>query len=141
MAKWCGRCEQNQTTCRDRWSIPLGRIHSNLRISVTDRCNIRCFYCMPNENVQFKPREEILTFEEITRLVRVMVQLGVNRLRITGGEPLVRTGLPKLVRMLSGIPDLEDIAMTTNGILLAGHAQSSEGGGSTPGEHQPGRPE
>src|SRR3954464_9199686 len=96
-----------------------GRIHTSLRISVTDRCNIRCFYCMPNENVRFRPRDEILTFEEIARFVRVVAQMGVHRLRLTGGEPLVRTGLPRLVRMLTAIPNITDIALTTNGILLA----------------------
>jgi cyclic pyranopterin phosphate synthase len=65
----------------------FGRVHTSLRISVTDRCNIRCFYCMPNENVRFVPREELLTFEEITRFVRVVSQMGVRRLRLTGGEP------------------------------------------------------
>src|SRR5438067_10759920 len=79
----------------------LGRTHTSLRISVTDRCNIRCFYCMPNENVRFRPRHEILTFEEITRFVRVVAQMGVHRLRLTGGEPLVRTDLPRLVRTLT----------------------------------------
>src|SRR4051794_35697197 len=71
----------------------FGRVHTNLRVSVTDRCNIRCFYCMPNENVQFKPRSEILTFEEIARFVRVAGELGVNKVRLTGGEPLVRQDL------------------------------------------------
>jgi cyclic pyranopterin phosphate synthase len=95
-----------------------GRTHTSLRISVTDRCNIRCFYCMPNENVRFRPREEILTFEEIVRFVRVVSQMGVHRLRLTGGEPLVRTGLPNLVKMLAALPGVDDLALTTNGILL-----------------------
>ncbi len=99
----------------------LGRVHTNLRVSVTDRCNIRCLYCMP-EHVQFMPRAEILSFEEIERFVRVAAQLGVNKLRLTGGEPLVRHDLPKLVEMLAKISGIEDIALTTNGILLAGHA-------------------
>jgi cyclic pyranopterin phosphate synthase len=94
------------------------RVHTSLRISVTDRCNIRCFYCMPNENVRFRPREEILTFEEITRFVGVVAQMGVHRLRLTGGEPLVRNDLPRLVQMLAAIPTINDIALTTNGILL-----------------------
>jgi cyclic pyranopterin phosphate synthase len=97
----------------------LGRIHNNLRISVTDRCNIRCFYCMPDENIRFKPRDEILTFEEIVRFTRVAAQQGVNKLRITGGEPLVRARLPELIRQLAEIPNIDDIALTTNGILLA----------------------
>jgi cyclic pyranopterin phosphate synthase len=96
----------------------LGRVHTSLRISVTDRCNIRCFYCMPNENVRFRPRHEILTFEEITRFVCVVSQMGVRRLRLTGGEPLVRAELPRLVEMLAALPGIDDLALTTNGILL-----------------------
>ena len=96
----------------------LGRTHTSLRISVTDRCNIRCFYCMPNENVRFRPRDEILTFEEITRFVSVVAQMGVHRLRLTGGEPLVRADLPRLVQMLAAVPGIDDLALTTNGILL-----------------------
>jgi cyclic pyranopterin phosphate synthase len=96
----------------------LGRTHTSLRISVTDRCNIRCFYCMPNENVRFRPRHEILTFEEITRFVRVVAQMGVRRLRLTGGEPLVRADLARLVQMLAAVPGIDDLAVTTNGILL-----------------------
>ena len=99
----------------------FGRVHTNLRISVTDRCNIRCFYCMP-ENVRFKPRDELLTFEEIARFVRAIVPLGISKLRLTGGEPLVRAGLPTLVRMLAEIPGIKDLALTTNGILLAEQA-------------------
>ena len=99
----------------------LGRRHSNLRISVTDRCNIRCFYCMP-EQVQFLPRAELLTFEEIVRFVRAAATLGVNKLRLTGGEPLVRAHLSELIRQLAGIPEINDIALTTNGVLLAEHA-------------------
>ncbi|MCA9178444.1 MAG: GTP 3',8-cyclase MoaA [Planctomycetales bacterium] len=101
----------------------FGRRHNNLRISVTDRCNIRCFYCMPNEDVQFKPREEILTFEEIERVVRVAAGLGVDRVRITGGEPLVRSGIDRLVAQLSVIPGIRDLAMTTNGLLLEQYAR------------------
>ena len=99
----------------------LGRRHNNLRVSVTDRCNIRCFYCMP-EQVQFLPREELLSFEEIVRFVHVAASLGVNKLRITGGEPLVRAHLSELIRQLAGIPGIDDIALTTNGILLAEQA-------------------
>lgn len=99
----------------------FGRIHSSLRISVTDRCNIRCFYCMP-ETVQFLPRKDVLTFEEITQLVQVFASLGVDRIRITGGEPLVRSELWKLIAMLRGIDGIKDIALTTNGILLAPQA-------------------
>ena len=102
----------------------FGRIHNSLRISVTDRCNIRCFYCMPAENVTFKPRREILTFEEIVRFTRVVARLGVNKLRLTGGEPLVRQDLGQLVAALACLPGINDIALTTNGILLAEHAQA-----------------
>lgn len=107
-------------------SAPLldrfGRRHNNLRISVTDRCNIRCFYCMPDENLEFKQREELLSFEEITRFVEVAAAAGVNKLRITGGEPLVRKDLPRLIQQLRSIPGIDDIAMTTNGILLDRYA-------------------
>src|SRR4030095_11198562 len=120
---------------RDRMSVyePLvdgfGRVHTNLRISVTDRCNIRCFYCMPNENVIFKPRAEILTFEEIESFARVMARLGINKLRLTGGEPLVRADLHLLVAKLTSIPGIHDVALTTNGILLAEQAAALEAAG------------
>ena len=100
----------------------FGRLHNNLRISVTDRCNIRCFYCMPAEDVQFMDKAELLTFEEIERFVRVAVPLGIDKLRLTGGEPLVRRELHKLVRMLAAIPGVKDIGLTTNGIFLAEQA-------------------
>jgi len=102
----------------------FGRVHDDLRISVTDRCNIRCFYCMPAENVRFKPRHEILTFEEITRFVRVAASLGVRSLRLTGGEPLVRHGLPGLISMLAAVPGIEEIALTTNAVLLPEQAKA-----------------
>jgi cyclic pyranopterin phosphate synthase len=95
-----------------------GRLHDNLRISVTDRCNIRCFYCMPEHDVQFVSRAEILDFEEIERFVRVAVTLGVTKLRVTGGEPLIRRDLPVLIRRLASIPGIRDLALTTNGVLL-----------------------
>lgn len=100
----------------------FGRLHDNLRISVTDRCNIRCFYCMPETDVQFVPRAEILDFEDIERFARIAVGLGVTKLRITGGEPLLRRDLPKLVARLAAIPGVNDIALTTNGVLLADFA-------------------
>src|SRR5689334_13381493 len=109
----------------------LGRVHTNLRISVTDRCNIRCFYCMPDENVRFRPRTEILSFEEITRFANVVSQMGVRRLRLTGGEPLVRSELPQLVKMLADLPLIEDLALTTNGILLADLAADLRSAGLT----------
>ena len=107
----------------------FGRVHTNLRISVTDRCNIRCFYCMPAENVRFKPRAEILTFEEIECVVRVAAKLGINKLRLTGGEPLVRNNLDVLVEKLSKIEGIDDIALTTNGILLAEQLQQLKAAG------------
>ena len=100
----------------------LGRVHTNLRISVTDRCNIRCFYCMPNEEVSFRPREELLSFEEIEKFVRALVPLGIDKLRLTGGEPLVRSNLPALVARLSQVPGINDLALTTNGLLLTDQA-------------------
>ena len=101
----------------------FGRVHDNLRISVTDRCNIRCFYCMPETGVQFVKRSEILDFEEIERFVRVAVGLGIRKLRVTGGEPLVRRDLPVLIRRLAAIGEIEDLALTTNGVLLEELAQ------------------
>lgn len=99
----------------------FGRTHTNLRVSVTDRCNLRCVYCMP-EDVQFLPREEILSFEEITAAVETLAELGVSKVRLTGGEPLLRKGLPDLVRMLKRVRGLTDLGLTTNGITLAQHA-------------------
>jgi cyclic pyranopterin phosphate synthase len=89
-----------------------------LRISVTDRCNLRCVYCMPEEGLPWIPKPEILTFEEIERIVRAAAAIGVRSLRLTGGEPLVRRDLPRLVAMLAAIPGIDDIALSTNGILL-----------------------
>ena len=100
----------------------FGRTHTNLRISVTDRCNIRCVYCMP-ESVTFLPRTHLLTFDEIERLVRVAASLGVTKVRLTGGEPLVRRGLDRLVGQLVGVAGITDIGLTTNGMLLARQAQ------------------
>ncbi|TMV50335.1 GTP 3',8-cyclase MoaA [Paenibacillus mesophilus] len=97
----------------------FGRVHDYLRISVTDRCNLRCVYCMPEEGMQFEPDHRILTYEEIAEIVKVLAPLGVRKLRLTGGEPLVRKGLDQLIGMLSKIPGIEDIALSTNGIYLA----------------------
>jgi GTP 3',8-cyclase len=109
-------------------SAPLidrfGRVHTNVRISVTDRCNIRCFYCMPADHVEFMDRGELLTFEEIERFVYVVAELGVNKIRLTGGEPLVRRDLHKLVAKIATIPGIRDVGVTTNGILLAEQAQA-----------------
>jgi cyclic pyranopterin phosphate synthase len=101
----------------------FGRIHNNLRISVTDRCNLRCTYCMPEE-VTFIDRAELLTFEEIVRFVRVAVPLGIDKIRLTGGEPLMRRDLTRLVAMLHEIDGIRDLGLTTNGILLASQAQA-----------------
>ncbi len=101
----------------------FGRLHDNLRISVTDRCNIRCAYCMPETGVPFMPHSEILTYEEIERFVRVAVTLGVNKLRVTGGEPLVRRDLPELIVRLAAVPGVRDLALTTNGVLLERFAE------------------
>jgi cyclic pyranopterin phosphate synthase len=100
----------------------FGRIHNNLRISVTDRCNLRCSYCM-DEDVVFMDRRELLTFEEITRFVQVAARLGIDKIRLTGGEPLMRRDLARLVRMLCAVGGIHDVGITTNGILLADHAQ------------------
>lgn len=111
------------TPVRDYHGRPLG----DLRVSVTDRCNFRCPYCLPREMFgeahHFVPRQEILTFEEIARVALVMRGLGMRKIRLTGGEPLLRQELPELVRQLSAIEGLEDLAMTTNGSLLASQAQ------------------
>ena len=103
----------------------LGRGLDDLRISVIDRCNFRCTFCMPaHKTYRFLPRAELLTFEEIERLARIFVGLGVHKLRLTGGEPLLRRDLPTLIEMLARIPGVEDLALTTNGFLLPGMAQS-----------------
>jgi cyclic pyranopterin phosphate synthase len=97
----------------------LGRPLRNLRLSVTDRCNLRCQYCMPEQEYVWLPRPDVLRFEEIARLVHVFTAIGIDRVRLTGGEPVLRRDLPALVRMLAATGRLEDIALTTNGILLA----------------------
>jgi GTP 3',8-cyclase len=96
----------------------LGRPLRNLRLSVTDRCNLRCQYCMPEDEYLWLPREDILSFEEIARLVGVFADLGVDKVRLTGGEPLLRTDLYRLVELLAADPRLRDLALTTNGVLL-----------------------
>src|SRR5438067_5131469 len=100
-----------------------GRPIGDLRVSVTDRCNFRCQYCMPAEGLPWLDRSELLTFEEIERLVRILVPLGVRSIRLTGGEPLVRRDLPKLIAMLSAIEGLDDLSLTTNGYLLGRMAE------------------
>ena len=101
----------------------FGRVHNNLRISVTDRCNLRCTYCMPEE-VVFMDRAELLSFEEITHFVRVAAPLGIDKIRLTGGEPLMRRDLPRLVEMIASVDGVRDIGLTTNGLLLADQAQA-----------------
>ena len=100
-----------------------------LRISVTDRCNLRCTYCMPAEGIQMLRHEDILSYDEITEVIREAVALGVDKVRITGGEPLVRKGIVNLVAMISAIPGIRDLAMTTNGILLSDHAYELKAAG------------
>ena len=109
----------------------MGRPLRNLRISVTDRCNMRCRYCMPEAEYVWLPRESILTFEEIDRLVGIFAGLGVRKVRLTGGEPLLRHDLSTLVGLLGRHEALGDLAMTTNGILLARSAEALRGAGNT----------
>ena len=106
-----------------------GRTLRNLRVSVTDRCNLRCGYCMPEEEYVWLPREDILHFGEIAALTDVFLELGVDKVRLTGGEPLLRRDLPRLVRMLAAKPRIRDLAMTTNGVLLAEHAPALKAAG------------
>jgi GTP 3',8-cyclase len=108
-----------------------GREITDLRVSVTDRCNFRCQYCMPADGLPWLERDEILHFEEIERLVRVMAPMGVTDLRLTGGEPLVRREFPRLVAMLAAVPGIEDLSLTTNGYLLDRHADALVGAGIT----------
>ncbi|MFY9584561.1 MAG: radical SAM protein, partial [Candidatus Acidiferrales bacterium] len=104
----------------DLFSRPL----RNLRVSVTDRCNLRCQYCMPEDEYVWLPREELLTFEELRDLAAVFTELGVDKVRLTGGEPLLRKDLPVLVRLLAENLQIKDVALTTNGVLLAQQAQA-----------------
>ncbi len=102
----------------------FGREITYLRISVTDRCNLRCTYCMPPEGIKLLRHQDILSFEEIVEVARAAVEMGVTKVRVTGGEPLVRRGVEALVEMLSRVAGIEDLCMTTNGTLLAGRAQA-----------------
>ncbi len=110
---------------RDVYQRPL----RNLRISVTDGCNLRCSYCMPEEDYVWLPREQILNFEEMSTLVDVFMDLGVDKIRLTGGEPLLRRDLPQLIRLLADKPKLHDLALTTNGVLLAEQAPALHAAG------------
>lgn len=109
----------------DTFQRPL----KSLRLSVTDRCNLRCQYCMPEEEYRWIPRAELLTFEELSRLADVFLDLGVDKIRLTGGEPLLRQDLPRLVEILAAKSGLRDLSMTTNGVLLARHARSLKDAG------------
>jgi cyclic pyranopterin phosphate synthase len=110
----------------------LDRPLRNLRLSVTDRCNLRCSYCMPEPEYVWLPREDILHFEEIETLVDVFTSLGVDKVRLTGGEPLLRRNLPDLIQRLAARPAIRDLAMTTNGVLLAANAQAVRDAGLPP---------
>jgi cyclic pyranopterin phosphate synthase len=107
----------------------LGRPLRNLRLSVTDRCNLRCEYCMPDDDYVWLPREDVLHFEETSALVDVFLSQGVDKVRLTGGEPLLRRDVPALVRMLAMKPGLRDLALTTNGVLLADQIDALRGAG------------
>jgi len=107
----------------------LGRPLSNLRLSVTDRCNLRCSYCMPEAEYVWLPRNDLLQFEEMSTLVDVFARAGVDRVRLTGGEPLLRRDLPELIRMIAAKPAIRDIALTTNGVMLAEHAHALHSAG------------
>ena len=96
----------------------FGRMIDYMRVSVTDRCNLRCVYCMPEEGVPSVAHQDILTFDEITRLCGIGARLGISKVKLTGGEPLVRRGLPDLLGMLKALPGIEQVTLTTNGILL-----------------------
>ncbi len=108
---------------------PFQRVIRYLRVSVTDRCNYRCFYCMPSQGMVWEERSEFLTFEELTRVIRLFTELGVDRVRLTGGEPLVRRGILDFVRGLSALPGLKDLSMSTNAHLLAEQADALRAAG------------
>lgn len=107
----------------------FGRQHTYLRISVTDRCNLRCLYCMPEEGMKFMDQDKLLSYEQIAEVVETAADLGIRKLRITGGEPLVRPDLDRLIGRLSAIPGIEEIALTTNGMLLASQAEKLKAAG------------
>jgi cyclic pyranopterin phosphate synthase len=110
---------------------PFGRRVEYLRISVTDKCNLRCVYCMPEEGLPWLKKDQLLTYEEIREIVRVMAPMGLKRVRLTGGEPLVRKDLPRLVGLLSSIPGIDEISVTTNGVLLSELAEPLKAAGTT----------
>ncbi len=108
---------------------PFQRTIRYLRVSVTDRCNYRCFYCMPSQGMVWEERSHFLSFEELTRIIRLFAELGVDKVRLTGGEPLVRRGILDFVRQLSALPSLRDLSMSTNAHLLAGQAEALRAAG------------
>ena len=116
LTQFCVGCEM----LRDSF----GRVIDYLRISVTDRCNLRCVYCMPPQGIQLKAHHEILTYEEITAVVRAAAALGMRKVRLTGGEPLVRPHVERLVEMVAAVPGIQDISLTTNAVLLDRHAST-----------------
>ena len=116
-------------TSRPKLIDGMGRTIVNLRISVTDRCNFRCTYCMPADNVEFMDRSNLLSFEEIQRVAQIVSRMGINRIRLTGGEPLMRKNLPVLIKMLNEVDGIDDIAMTTNAYFLKDQAQSLKDAG------------
>ena len=100
-----------------------------MRISVTDRCNLRCIYCMPHDGIRLLSHDDILTYEEIYTILQAATELGINKVRLTGGEPLVRLGLPRLIKMIASLEAIDDISLTTNGTLLARYAAELKSAG------------
>ena len=107
----------------------FGRRVEYLRVSVTDKCNLRCIYCMPEEGLPWLHKQQLLSYEEIVEIIATMAPLGLSRVRITGGEPLVRRDLPELVRMIAAVPGIEDLSMSTNAVLLEEHSEALRGAG------------
>lgn len=107
----------------------FGRRIEYLRVSVTDKCNLRCVYCMPEEGLSWLRKEQLLSYEEIVEVIATMAPLGLRRVRITGGEPLVRRDLPELVRLIAAVPGIEDLSLSTNGVLLEEHGEALRGAG------------
>ena len=107
----------------------FGRRVEYLRVSVTDKCNLRCIYCMPEEGLSWLRKEQLLSYEEIVEVIATMAPLGLSRVRITGGEPLVRRDLPELVRMIAAVPGIEDLSLSTNAVLLEEHSEALRGAG------------
>ena len=117
---------------------PFGRSIDYLRVSLTDRCNFRCVYCMPEEGFPATPKDEHLSADEFVRLVRIAAGLGITKVRLTGGEPLLRNDLPEIVQKIAGIDGISDLSCTTNGFLLEQRARELKGCGPASGQYQPG---